>query len=562
MIAAELAPAPPRRAPGRAPGRALDVTGDAAPAPPGRSRAGLGLAVALLGTFAFTAAAPLTDPDLPMHLSVGEWIVAHRALPTTEPFSWTRAGAPFYAYSWLAQVTYFLALRAVGPVGLHVVQALVATAGVAAVWWMARTAGWSRWTATVLAWAHLLALPTLALVLRPHGFLFVATPLAWAAGLRLVRALGPSAGASAGPTSAGVGRLPRWPFVLWWAAAALAANTHLLAPVVLAPLALLLPHARRRAPVVGAAAGAAALGLLTTPYVRHWPGVLALNFAPNALFRYPSPVTEHTAGVLWVARNGMSMWLPIVAALLAVAWVRREGVVPWSAWADRLLALAWLGGLLMFALSVRGASLWWLLSLPLAGAALARVPRPSDSRAGAVIRAAVLLTPWPLAASTAPLLAAGAPHEGTVARRVLPNPTSRSAVMLADSLERAAPNRAGRVVTTFQYGSALMWRLPAYSMSIDGRTIFPDSAALMDAYVVGHASARLPTPTGSADAAVVPLGSRIDTQLATEAGWRRLAVWRPGAREAEGDSAALWVRDRWLLGAAGTRPPDRGRVLP
>ena len=32
--------------------------------------------------------------------------------------------------------------------------------------------------------------------------------------------------------------------------------------------------------------------------------------------------------------------------------------------------------------------------------------------------------------------------------------------------------------TEFNWGSELTWRLPGYSMSIDGRTIFPDSVAL------------------------------------------------------------------------------------
>jgi hypothetical protein len=132
--------------------------------------------------------------------------------------------------------------------------------------------------------------------------------------------------------------------------------------------------------------------------------------------------------------------------------------------------------------------------------------------------------------------------------------------MLADTLDRIAPGRAGRVVTTFQYGSALMWRLPRYSMSIDGRTIFPDSAARMDALMLGHWSYRVPIPVGSADVAIIPAGARADRELAAVAGWRRLATWR--ARTAPGDSAALWVRDHWLRRPFRGAPPDRGRVLP
>ena len=71
---------------------------------------------------------PLSDADLPMHLALGEWIVRHRAVPFVEPFAWTRAGAPYYAYSWLAQLVFFAVLRAFGPVGLHVLAGLIAGA--------------------------------------------------------------------------------------------------------------------------------------------------------------------------------------------------------------------------------------------------------------------------------------------------------------------------------------------------------------------------------------------------------------------------------------------------
>ena len=53
--------------------------------------------------FLFGAIRPLADPDLPMHLSLGEWIARHGRVPFVEPFSWTALGQPYYAYSWLPQ---------------------------------------------------------------------------------------------------------------------------------------------------------------------------------------------------------------------------------------------------------------------------------------------------------------------------------------------------------------------------------------------------------------------------------------------------------------------------
>ena len=49
---------------------------------------------------------PLIDPDLPVHLRTGEWILREGRFPFTEPFAWTRSGAPFFAYSWLAELLY------------------------------------------------------------------------------------------------------------------------------------------------------------------------------------------------------------------------------------------------------------------------------------------------------------------------------------------------------------------------------------------------------------------------------------------------------------------------
>lgn len=513
------------------------------------------VATALLGAFVLAAAFPLDDPDLPMHLAIGEWIVRHRALPVVEPFAWTRAGAPFYAYSWLPEVLYFAALRAGGPVALHVVQACVAVCSVLGVWWMARVAGWSRWSSLLVAWLHMVGLLVVALELRPHGFLAVAMPLAWAAAIRLARSMGDEV-ERPGPLDRVAG--PRvWPYVVLWGAAALAANSHLLAPIVAAPLAVLLPGVGRRPRVVVAAAAAVVIGLLTTPYAARWVGIYRLNFAPNALFTYPSHIAEHTPGMVWVARHAWSEWWLMLLILCGVVWLPRRAVRAWEPRADALLTALWLGGLLLFALAAKGMLVWWLVSLPLLGAAAALIPNTSGSVAAQANRALLILAPWLMVGRAVPYLRAMAPYEGTVQRRVMPGTHARAALALADTLDRAAPGRAGRVVTAFAYGSALLWRLPRYSMSIDGRTIFPDSAALMDAYVLGSRSAAVPSPVGAADVALVRLRSRLDVELTRRAGWRRLAVARARVDTAVVDSAALWVRDGWLLGG-----PDRGRAVP
>jgi hypothetical protein len=45
--------------------------------------------------------ASASDLDVWWHLRTGEWIVQHHAVPHADPFSWTDAGKPWQAYSWL-----------------------------------------------------------------------------------------------------------------------------------------------------------------------------------------------------------------------------------------------------------------------------------------------------------------------------------------------------------------------------------------------------------------------------------------------------------------------------
>jgi hypothetical protein len=44
------------------------------------------------------------DPDVWWHLQTANWILQHHAVPHADPFSYTRAGAPWAAYSWLFEL--------------------------------------------------------------------------------------------------------------------------------------------------------------------------------------------------------------------------------------------------------------------------------------------------------------------------------------------------------------------------------------------------------------------------------------------------------------------------
>jgi hypothetical protein len=46
----------------------------------------------------------LHDPDTYLHIAAGHWMLAHRALPGHDPFSYTFAGAKWVAHEWLAEI--------------------------------------------------------------------------------------------------------------------------------------------------------------------------------------------------------------------------------------------------------------------------------------------------------------------------------------------------------------------------------------------------------------------------------------------------------------------------
>lgn len=48
----------------------------------------------------------LVDGDTGWHIRTGEWILEHRTVPTVDLFSYSKAGAPWFAWEWLADVLF------------------------------------------------------------------------------------------------------------------------------------------------------------------------------------------------------------------------------------------------------------------------------------------------------------------------------------------------------------------------------------------------------------------------------------------------------------------------
>jgi len=68
------------------------------------------------------------DGDVSWHIATGQWILDHRAIPHTDPFSFTWVGKPWVPIEWLAEVIYASAYRLDGYAG---VAALVTAALIA-----------------------------------------------------------------------------------------------------------------------------------------------------------------------------------------------------------------------------------------------------------------------------------------------------------------------------------------------------------------------------------------------------------------------------------------------
>ena len=85
-------------------------------------------AVVLVPAFLGSSAAIFNDGDVSWHIATGQWMLDHRAIPHTDPFSFTWAGKPWVPIEWLAELLFGAAYRLAGLSG---VAALVTAALVA-----------------------------------------------------------------------------------------------------------------------------------------------------------------------------------------------------------------------------------------------------------------------------------------------------------------------------------------------------------------------------------------------------------------------------------------------
>jgi hypothetical protein len=70
----------------------------------------------------------LGDSDTGWHLRTGEWILAHGRVPTTDLFSYTKAGQPWFAWEWLWDLCFGWIHAQAGLAGVVIVSLLVISA--------------------------------------------------------------------------------------------------------------------------------------------------------------------------------------------------------------------------------------------------------------------------------------------------------------------------------------------------------------------------------------------------------------------------------------------------
>lgn len=122
----------------------------------------------------------LVDPDTQWQITVGQWILDHRAVPETDVYSFTMRGQPWISTQWLAQVAYAQVHAWFGWAGAVV---LAAAAGAATFVLLARFLGRSLSESATLVFVTVaLALTAPHILARPH---VLALPLMvmWIGGL-------------------------------------------------------------------------------------------------------------------------------------------------------------------------------------------------------------------------------------------------------------------------------------------------------------------------------------------------------------------------------------------
>src|SRR5271154_2357903 len=158
----------------------ISVTHTDDAASPMRGLLPLWVGISVYALFLLAGNRLLIDPDTMWQITVGQWILDHRAVPETDFYSFTMRGQPWISTQWLAQVIYAKAYAISGWSGPVV---LAASAIAAAFALLAKFLSRRLSESTTLVFiAAALALTVPHLLARPH-VLAMPIMIAWVGGL-------------------------------------------------------------------------------------------------------------------------------------------------------------------------------------------------------------------------------------------------------------------------------------------------------------------------------------------------------------------------------------------
>ena len=140
----------------------------------------LWVGVAIYALFLLAGNRLLIDPDTMWQITVGQWIIDHRAVPTTDVYSFTMRGEPWISTQWLSQVMYAKAYSLAGWSGPVVLAASAIAATFALLTKL--VSRHLRDSTTLVFVAAALALTVPHLLARPH-VLALPVMVAWVGGL-------------------------------------------------------------------------------------------------------------------------------------------------------------------------------------------------------------------------------------------------------------------------------------------------------------------------------------------------------------------------------------------
>src|SRR6202158_3478041 len=158
----------------------LSVAQTAEDAGPMRGLLPLWAGVGVYGLFLLAGNRLLIDPDTMWQITVGQWILDHRAVPEPDVYSFTMRGQPWISTQWLAQVLYAKAFAIAGWSGPVVLAASAIAATFALLTkFLCKRLGQST---TLVFVAAALALTVPHMLARPH-VLALPIMVAWVGGL-------------------------------------------------------------------------------------------------------------------------------------------------------------------------------------------------------------------------------------------------------------------------------------------------------------------------------------------------------------------------------------------